>query len=237
MNLIIHFLKNQIIFDGEVALNYIEIKNYILTNTIPLIGPPTGHSWINLGPLFYWIMIPIFKVFGYSPIVPHVLFIILQIVTAIICYKVVEEIVDKRTAIISTAILMFSPFWLTLFRYSRFYLFVVPLTFLFLNCFVKAMKGSRKNLIVSFFILGVSFNFHLSVLVLIFATIVTIYILNKQSLPLHGRKLITFKNIFLSFIAFFMPNIPFLIVNIQNNFDPIIKLMMWIPYRFIKLIT
>lgn len=235
-NILKSSLENQIIFDGEVALNYIEIKNYILSNTIPLIGPPTGHAWIDLGPLFYWIMILFFKIFGFSPLVVHFMFIVLQIVTAILCFIVVRELVDRRTAIISTFLILFSPFWLTLFRYSRFYLFAVPLSFLFIHFFAKGIKKSDTQFYISFFILGIIFNFHLSVLVLIFASLATVFIFNRYGLLPKERKLITIKNCFYSLLFFLIPNIPFLIINIQNKFDPIIKLMMWIPYRFIKLI-
>ncbi|MFZ3301943.1 MAG: glycosyltransferase family 39 protein [Microgenomates group bacterium] len=219
-------ILGQINFDGEVALNYLEIKNHIVNNTIPLLGPPTGHSFISLGPIFYWFMIIFFKLFGFDPINIFVFYIFLGLATSFMGYYLMKKYFDVKSANYLFILLCLTPFWLVLFRYSRFYLFVVPLTFLYLNYLFKYLKGDNLSLYLSWFVLGIALNFHLTVIALIFSHVLIIY--------LFKSKKIRIKEILYSALFFIIPNIPFLISSVNNNFEPILKLGLWIPYRFYK---
>lgn len=219
-------ITGQINFDGEVGLNYLEIKNHILNKTIPLVGPPTGHSFISLGPIFYWFMIIFFNLFGFDPMNIFVFYIFLGLATSFIGYNLMKKIFDVKSATYFFILLCLTPFWLVLFRYSRFYLFVVPLTLLYLNYLFKYLKGDNLSLYLSWLVLGVALNFHLTVIALIFSHLLAIY--------LFRNKKIGIKEFLYSALFFLIPNIPFLITSINNKFEPIFKLALWIPYRFYK---
>jgi len=84
-----HQIEINIIFNGEIGQNYLQLKNYVENGEFPLVGPPTGRSWISLGPLFYWIMIPLFLLFNFDPVIPAYFFAFLLLIIAMINYKLV----------------------------------------------------------------------------------------------------------------------------------------------------
>jgi 4-amino-4-deoxy-L-arabinose transferase-like glycosyltransferase len=224
ISIILHFYRfgDNALFHGEVGLNYIELKNYVENHQLPLVGPPTGHGWISLGPLFYWMLTPLYLFGRVDPLVIAFLFSVIGIVIIIENYIFIKHLFNKNIALLSSAIISFSPIWLQVARESRFYFLVVPFFYPYLYFLIKALKGNGKYLFFTFLFIGIMLNFHLSVLILLLPTIFLIF-LNRKSFVLNDY--------LKAGLGLFIPNIPFLIVNLQNKFIPILKTAIWIPYR------
>lgn len=215
-------LKEALIFQGELGHNYLAIKNIVESAQFPLLGPPTVHSWINLGPLFYWLLTPLLYVFDFNPTVGAYFMAMAGISVIIINYLVIEKLFNRKAAIISSFLIAISPAWISLAREARFFSLIPVLFYPFIYFLTVGIRGSGKHLFWAGFFLGVILNFHLASLILIPATLLLFYI---------KRKNITIKDLKRAFIGLLIPSLPFLIYNLTHKFEPIIKLGLWIPYR------
>ena len=218
-------LEENLVFHGELGHNYLAIKNIIENTQIPLLGPPTVHSWINLGPLYYWLLAPLFYFFDFNPTV-GAYFMAMAGVSAIVAnYFVIEKLFNKKAAIISSFLIAISPAWLSLARAARFFSLIPVLIYPFLYFLYKYIsKPTRKYAFWTGLFLGVILNFHLASIVLIPATLLLLYV---------KRKSMKKKILKMMFVGFLIPSLPFLIYNLTHKFEPIIKLGLWIPYRIL----
>lgn len=215
-------LEDNLVFHGELGHNYLAIKNFVENAQIPLLGPPTVHSWINLGPLFYWLLTPLFYVFDFNPTVGAYFMAIVGISAILVNYFVIGKLFNRKAAIISSFLIVISPAWISLAREARFFSLIPVLFYPFIYYLTVGLQGSRKHLFWTGFFLGVILNFHLASMVLIPATLLLFYI---------KRKNIATKGLKRAFMGLLIPSLPFLMYNLTHKFDPIIKLGFWIPYR------
>ncbi len=209
-------------FDAEIGDNLLDIKNAILTHTLPLKGHPTSHPWLSFGPLFYWIYGPFLWISNFNPL-SHVYFgTVLGIVTIIVNYVCIKRMFSKLTALISTFLIAISPLYLFTSRIGRFTFFVPILIYPFLVVFKNILDKKSKNFFLLFFLLGFMFNFHYTPLFLI-PTIIVGLIIKKIKLNI--------KQILQSILGLVIPNIPLLIYDSQHGFEMVKNLTLWIPYR------
>lgn len=224
-------IEENIVFHGELGHNYLAIKNAIASGKIPLLGPPTSHSWLSFGPLFYWIMAPILHMANYDPRAGAYFFAFLGAVTIVLNYSVIEKILNKRVAILSSVLMAISPAWLDLTRQARFFSLTAIFFYPFLYFFVKSLRENArsakrskqgKHLFWTGMFLGIMLNFHWSALALLPAVLTMLY---------FRRKRIRKENWTKGAIGMLIPNIPFLLFNIINTFSMLAKFIVWIPYR------
>jgi 4-amino-4-deoxy-L-arabinose transferase-like glycosyltransferase len=217
-------LEENIVFHGELGHNYLAIKNIMENAQIPLLGPPTVHSWINLGPLFYWLLAPLLYIFDFNPTVGAYFMAIAGASAIVLNYFVIEKLFNKKAAIISSFLIAVSPAWMGLAREARFFSLIPILFYPFIYFLAVGIRGSGRHLFWAGLFLGAILNFHLASIVLIPATLLLLYI---------KRKNITKKILIKMFIGFLIPSFPFLVYNLTHKFEPIIKLSFWIPYRIL----
>jgi len=207
---------------GEQGTNYLELKNYYENGEVPLKGPLTGRSWLQLQPLYYWIIMPIFVIFKWNPIVPAYFFAIVSMLMAYVNYKFVKKWFNNFVAKISTIFILISPFWLRFTKDSRFYFLSTFISYFYFYFLIKGIKEKRENYIYfSIFILFTMLHFHYVALAFIPSLLIILF-LKKSEINISYRK---------SFIYALIPSIPFFIVNIYENFVPFYKTTIWIPYR------
>jgi hypothetical protein len=217
-------IPENLVFHGELGANYLAIKNFILSGQIPLLGPPTSHPWLSFGPLYYWIFPPVLALFKYNPLAGSYFFATVGVLIVILNYFVVGKLFDKRVALISSFLLAISPAWLSLAREARFFSLVTLFFYPFLYFFVKAVQRKGKGLFWAGFFFGTMLNFHLSPLILVPPIILIIY---------WNRKNLARNELFKGIGGLIIPNIPFLLYNLQHRFEMLGSVLIWIPYRIL----
>lgn len=209
-------LPENVIFSAESGDNYLAIKNFFATETIPLLGPPTSHPWLSFGPLFYWFFGPILALFKFNPTVGSYFFAIIGTSLILLNFLVVKRFFGDKVAAISSFLISFSYAWVKLTHESRFF----SLSALFFYPFLFFLLENRLFLAGVF--LGIMFNFHLSPIILLLPTALYIY---------WHKKAFSRKDIYYGILGFSIPNIPFLLYNTTHKFEMLISLFTWIPYR------
>jgi len=167
-------------------------------------------------------MMPIFIVFKWSPAIPAYFFAFISLLMAFVNYKVVSEWFSKFVAKISTLIILVSPMWLQFTRDSRFYFLFTLFSYFYFYFLIKGIR-EKKVLYLYYSILVLFFMLHLHYVALVFilSTLVIIYSKRKK-LRFSIRRGILYALI---------PSIPFLVVNLKQGFQPLLKTAAWIPYR------
>jgi len=160
--------------------------------------------------------------FNYHPFAGAYFFAVIGVLSVYLCYKVVSTLIDKHTGLIASFLIAISPAWVRLTRDSRFNAIAALLFFPFLFFLVKSIDDRCKGLFWLGLILGLSYSFFPTILVLLPSVFVLILI---------KRKFIKLKNLWKGLVGLSIPLIPFLIYNLQNKFDMIFKLLAWVPYR------
>ena len=75
-------------FTGELGKELLYVHQLILSGALPLVGLPTSHEWLTYGPVYYWIFIPLTKIFGQSPYILFLLALAVSIIGISITYLV-----------------------------------------------------------------------------------------------------------------------------------------------------
>ena len=214
-------IESQFYFDSETADNLLVMKNQIENRTIPLVGPPTSHPWLYFAPLFYWLYIPIMIITKYEPLYHFIFGNIINLLSVILYYIVVKIYWGKKTAILTSIFMSFSPYLITFSWSARFYTYVLPLSAVYLHFLFKSFLDS-KYIFWLFLILGVFCSFHYTPIILLPITML-IFLLKRMKIDRY---------VLLSGIAgFVIPVIPLIIDGIKNNFSMLVKFLIWIPYR------
>ncbi len=209
-------------FTGELGKELLYAWQYSAQGSLPLVGMPTSHEWLNYGPIYYWILIPLTKIFGWSPYILFWLALAVSVTGILLTYLVFKKIVDKKFALILTSFISVSPLWVWATRLSKlhtFFFILMPLVIYFLY---KIWNGKNKYM----FWLGVSFgaifSFHYSQLPLFIVFVLAFWI---------KRKNLKIKNYLMFIAGLILPNITVLIYDAGHSFSMIKNLVLWIPYR------
>lgn len=210
-------------FTGELGKELLYAKHFMDLGTLPLVGMPTSHEWLNYGPIYYWILIPIMKIFCGSPYILFWLALVVSIAGILITYFVFKKIVDKKFAIILAAFISVSPLWVWATRLSKLHTFFFILIPLVIFCMYKVWNGKNRYMIWLGLTFGAIFSFHFSQLPIFIVIFLMFYI---------KRKNIHVKDYFIFLAGLIIPNITILIYDAAKGFTMIKDLILWIPYRF-----
>jgi len=216
----LHFYRlGQItIFNSEQGNNYLAIKDIIETKKVALVGPPTSHPWLYFGPLFYWLMTPILWLADFNPLGPAYFFSLIYTALVPLNFIVLKRFLDEKTALISSLLIAVSPIFAVFSLWARFFCLVPFLLYFYVWQLGNSLE-TGKNIFWVGFLLGISLNFHLAVLVLFPATITTFWLMHKK---INLAKFIA---------GLLLPLSPLLIFDLKNRFQMIGKFLLWIPYR------
>lgn len=211
-----------LLFDAEHGVDCLAIKSLILARRLPLLGPATSHSWLHLGPAFYWLMIPLMIFFNFNPQIGTYLGVTAGSLMIILNFWVIKRIFNQKVALLSSFLIAVSPFLIEFSRTAKYY-FLVLIPFYFLLWFLyKVWQGEGQFLFWAGVAFGVMLNFHLSPI--FFVPIILIILWVK-------RKNLSKKNLLYGFFGFLTPNLPFLIYDFTHGLLMTTKLLAWIPYR------
>lgn len=103
-------------FLGDEGRDAIVMREMILGNHFPLIGPGTSIGNMYLGPLYYYLMAPALAVFSQSPAGPSIFVAVIGLMTIGLLWWIVRQWTGRTAALIVSALYAVSP---TIITYSR----------------------------------------------------------------------------------------------------------------------
>ena len=62
-------ISNDYYFSGELGKELLYTASLIEKGVFPTIGMTTSHEWLSYGPIYYWILIPLVKIFSFNPFI------------------------------------------------------------------------------------------------------------------------------------------------------------------------
>lgn len=211
---------------AEVGQHYLEAIK-LLDGQILLQGPLTSHPWIRLSATPYYLFFPIFALFNYHPLTLTYLTMVISIITPIVNYFVVKKTFDKKTAVVSTILLSFSPLALTFSRVPGFYS-LVPILIYWLLVLLKGILADKKKKIWPvFLVVGLMSTLHAASFMLFPLFLAVFYLLRRLNL----------KSLVYGLMAFVIPNIPFVINDSIKGFSMTKSLILWIPYKIFNFLS
>lgn len=211
---------------AEVAQHYLEIIK-LLDKQWLLQGPLTSHPWLRLSATPYYFFFPIFALFRFHPLTLNYLWLITSILLIFLNYFTVKKVFDKKTAIISTPLLVFSPFLLNLLKLPGFFNFIIPLSYWLILILWKVVNKSNKKVWIVFFIISFMTTLHAAALMLL-PIFIILFLIGKR---------FNKKQVLLSFVSFIIPQIPFFINDCYFGFSMTRKFLLWIPYKLVNFLS
>lgn len=215
-------IQPNLIFNGEMGTDYMNVWNIIHGTRTFLIGPRTSHEWFFIPPISYWIYTVLLFFGKYNLVIVNVFWAFVGSSAIWVCYYYVKKLFDERIALITSFLLAVSPAWIHYTRASRYNAPAGIMFFPYLYYLAKSIKDDGKSLGILGFILGLSMSFFPSPFLLIPAAIVC-FVFFKVKPHL--------KYILYSFTGFLIPNITFVLYEISDKFAITTQILSWIPYR------
>jgi len=211
-------------FYGDVGRDFLVAKDILTEHKFPFFGPPTSLSWLNLGPLVYYLWAFVFIIGDFHPVSIAYMVILFDLGTIILIYLFGLNFLNRGKALIAVLLYAFSP--LAIFH-SRIPLhtslapFFSMLTILLFSFWLDTKK--EKFLYLSFFVSGLMLQTHLATGIIVFCLL--FYLLLRE------RKL---RRIFKPLFFMAIPLTPFLISDFIQKRFMMAKFIVWIPYRFLS---
>jgi hypothetical protein len=213
-------------YNAETAQHYLEIIK-LTQGQLLLEGPLTSHPWLRLSSTPYYLFYPFFVASYFHPLTLPFLWTITSCLMTLLSFYVVKRIFDNTTALISSFLYLVSPNILLLDRNSGFFPFIVPLMYLLLLKTHQLMQGKHTKVWLLFFLIGVMCTLHAAALFLVPFYIGFLIV----------EKMLTKKNTLESVVAFFIPQLPFLLIDSTHSFTSSSQLILWIPYKILNFLT
>ena len=212
----INNISNDYYFTGESAKELLYAKHLIESNIFPTIGMATSHEWLYYGPIYYWILIPLVKIFNYNPFLLFWLSIAVSIAGLVVNYKLITKVANKSIAVYSTILISLSPIFIWQTRLSKLHVFFFLLTPILIYLLKLVWDKKRKAVFWLGLCFGIFFSFHFSQIPLIFV-LLTVFLIKKYKL----------KDYLILSISILIPNLGIIYKDL--------KIFLWLPYRSLGL--
>ncbi len=205
-------------FEGELGKELLYLRQYSLINKLPLVGMTTSHSWLYYGPFYYWIMMPVFKIFNGNPFILFWSALSFFGIGLTVNYAVVRKIVNEKTALYSSLIQAISPLLIAQTKLSKLHTLFFILSPLLMFALYKVWNGEKKWIFWAGIVYGLMFSFHFSQIPLVVVFILLFWI--KRRIYAVGDWLKFATGIFLPNITYFFQDL---------------KIFIWLPYRTLNI--
>ncbi len=215
-------ISSNFVFSGEFGTELLYVRDTVLSGKLPLVGLPTSHTWISYGPLYYWLMAFVMKVFGPEPLVGVWVGIIVGTLAIVFNYLVAKKVFSEKVALVSSALIAISPIWISFSRMARLYIFSWLIWCVFVIFLWQLWMGKVKNIFWLGFFFGLFFNFHFSPILLSPVLLIGLYL---------KRKFLKTRHFFSLLSAVILANLPVLIYDGRQGFSMLKSIVVWIPYR------
>jgi 4-amino-4-deoxy-L-arabinose transferase-like glycosyltransferase len=140
----LYLIDKNLFFGPEQGRDMLVVRDIVLLHKWVLIGPRTAIDGIFHGPLYYYLATIPFVIGKGSPLTIEYFFIFLNCLAVFPFYFLVKELFEKKTALISTVLFVFSFGAIVMSRWLSHPPLVIPLSccfFLFLTRFIKGKNN------------------------------------------------------------------------------------------------
>ncbi len=209
-------ISNDYYFSGELGKELLYTASLIEKGVFPTIGMTTSHEWLSYGPIYYWILIPLVKIFSFNPFILFWLSFAVSIVGLLLNYFLIKKITNKNIAMYSTILISLSPIFIWFTRASKLHAFFFILTPILIYLMKMVWDKKKKSVFWLSLVFGIFFSFHFSQIPLIIV-IFAILLIKKY-------KLVDYLILFLGVV---IPNLGIIINDL--------KIFLWLPYRALGL--
>lgn len=186
------------------------IKDVVVNKHIRLIGQETSTKGIFIGPLFYYMLIPFYFIFGMDPLGGVFMVSLLGLFTIISFYFIFSKIFDERSGLIAAFIYAVSFYLIFNDREVVPTMPVITWSVWYLYSLFLLLKGNQK---FAYILLGILLGlvWHINVaLALLFILVVIAQILSKRKVIL--------KNLFSGLVALFATSLPLIAFEFRHGF-------------------
>lgn len=207
-------------YSGELGKELLYIKKFVDLDSIPLVGMTTSHEWLSYGPIYYWFMIPIYRMFNGSPFILVWVAILVSLIALVVNYEVVKRLTGQKIALASTLFMAVSPLFIWQTRLAKLHVFFWLIMPLLMYLASKIWDGNRKYLFITGILFGILFSFHFSQI-----PILVVFLL----IFLIKKKLFNFNDYLKFAVGIILPNLTIIWQDI--------KIFAWVPYRVINIVN
>lgn len=215
-------LEQNLIFNGEMGTDYMNVWKMLHGERSFLIGPRTSHEWFFIPPLAYWIYAALLFFSNWDPVVVNIFWAVVGSLAIWVSYFYAKKIFETKTSIITSLFIAVSPAWVQLTRDSRYNAPAAILFFPYFWYLLESLKDNGKSLFKLGLVLGLCMSFFPSPILLIPAVVIS-FLLYKLKPKINY--------ILKGVLGFLIPNITFFIYDSLNGFEISKKILLWVPYR------
>lgn len=203
-------------FLGDQGRDAIIIKRILTGEHFPAIGAPTSIGQVYLGPFYYYFIAPWLLFFNFNPIGLAFGVAFFSSLYILINYLIIKELIDKKTAILSSIFITFSYVLIELSRFSWNPNLLPLFTLLSVYFLIKSIKTQKWYF---FALTGAFLSFSLQLhYVFLFSmpTILLIYFINLiKKIKNFKETIINYSLLIINFVLF---SSPLLIFDLRHNF-------------------
>ncbi|MBI2031267.1 MAG: glycosyltransferase family 39 protein [Candidatus Levybacteria bacterium] len=230
-------LSGNYLFGFDQGRDYLAVKNIVVDKKLTLIGSEigagsAGFQGVFHGPLHYFFLATFFAVLNGNPYGGVLLTFLYGAITIFLGYLLGKKLLGRWAGIVTSLLIAISP---PLISYSRFVwnthgstIFIL-LSFYFLLKSLEEKQIKLRNLFLTSFFAGFSYNFQLAVATPLSLTVILFYIF-----IIRKERIIKFITLFSGFILAFAPMIFF---EIRHGFTTINGIYTYIFIREKNIVT
>lgn len=215
--LISFLLGSRMILSGDFfylfdqARDYLLVKNIVDTHSLALIGTHSGLGGFFHGPLWLYMLTPVYILGQGNPFSFTYFYIGLQLGTVLIAYLVGSKLYGTKGGLSMSLLIALSPVtWGSVANTIG--VNVEPLVFLGLFYFlIKFLRGNSNAFIFAAFFTGLSLQFETALPLVLIPTLLIIFFWNKIALK-------NFKVIILSIFSFTLSVSTFILFDLRHKF-------------------
>ena len=195
----------------DQARDYLLVKNIVNAHSLALIGTHSGLGGFFHGPLWLYMLIPVYILGRGNPFTFTYFYIGLQLLTVLAAYLVGSKLYGAKGGLLVSLLIALSPVTWKLVP-GTIGVNVEPLVFLGLFYFlIRFLRGNSNSFIFAAFFAGLSLQFETALPLVLIPIMVVIFILNKIALK-------NFKVIILSTFSFALSVSTFILFDVRHKF-------------------
>lgn len=204
-------LKGDFFFLADQGRDYLLTKSIVVDHKLTLIGTHSGLGGFFHGPLWLYILTPVFLIGKGNPIYFAYFYIIQALVTVVISYFVGKRLYGEKIALVFALIVGLSPIvWANV--PITIGVNVMPLLYVLLLYFVvKYLRGNSYSFIFVAFLTGLAFQFETASAIALVPVIIATFFINVKNIK-------NIKLIFYSILSFIISMGTFILFDLRHQF-------------------
>jgi len=211
------FLGARMILAGDFFYLFDQARDYLLTQSIvdthslALIGTHSGLGGFFHGPLWLYMLIPVYILGKGNPFVFTYFYIGLQLFTVFVGYLVGSKLYGNKGGILISLLIALSPVTWSVVP-NTIGVNAEPLVFLGLFYFlIRFLRGDKKSFIFACFFAGITLQFETALPLVLLPMMFIIFVWNKIAIK-------NFKIIILSIFSFTLSVSTFILFDLRHKF-------------------